>query len=101
MTSRYRLHRDYRWTDRRRPAVTFTCLDCAVDTDEIGEYYMVNDYVWKQTGIAPDGGKLCIGCLETRIGRRLMSSDFPHYPINYAGIFRQSDRLRNRMGMAT
>lgn len=76
------------------------CIDCGVDTAEIREYYMIRSEVWLGAGMKhdhePGDGMLCIGCLENRIGRRLVASDFPDYPIN-RGAFRQSDRLRNRM----
>ena len=38
---------------------------------------IVHDHVWKAAGMQPYGGCLCIGCLETRIGRKLMPIDFP------------------------
>jgi hypothetical protein len=42
------------------------------------------------------GAMLCIGCLEARLGGKLVASDFPDYPINM-GVFPQSTRLRNRL----
>jgi hypothetical protein len=52
------------------------CLECGVDTWEIGEFsYMVRKDVW----LVPwntDGGMsdfLCIGCLEKRVGCRTSS----------------------------
>lgn len=62
------------------------CVDCSVDTLIAGEYYMVHDHVWLQTGLGKRDGMLCITCLEKRIGRQLTSNDFPNLPIN-------SDRL--------
>lgn len=60
----------------------FECLDCQVNTSEIGEYYMVWDEVWYQA--VPDGkGMLCFSCLETRIGRSLTIQDFTGAPINF------------------
>jgi hypothetical protein len=44
------------------------CRDCAADTF-IGEWYMVRDEVWP---LGFHDGVLCIGCLEQRIGRRLV-----------------------------
>ena len=44
--------------------------------DDQSEVYMVRAVVWKQTGVAPMGGCLCIACLEQRIGRRLRPKDF-------------------------
>jgi len=53
----------------------FRCIDCGKNTHG-GEYYMVHDSVWAASGIAPHGGMLCLGCLETRIGRELRPDDF-------------------------
>src|SRR5262249_12119403 len=44
--------------------------------DDRSEVYTVREAVWKQTGVAPWGGCLCIDCLEQRIGRRLKPKDF-------------------------
>ena len=54
----------------------FLCLDCHIDTAEIGEYpVMLMNNLWHS--IVPDGqGMLCIGCLEVRLGRRLVRTDF-------------------------
>jgi hypothetical protein len=59
------------------------CLDCAVDTLEIGHYYMVCDELWAVAN--PDiKGMLCFDCLEGRLGRRLVVSDFEDdVPINF------------------
>jgi len=40
------------------------------------EVYAVRNAVWKLARMKPNGGCLCIGCLEKRIKRRLMPSDF-------------------------
>jgi hypothetical protein len=40
------------------------------------EVYTVRDVVWKKAGMAEFGGCLCIGCLETRLGRQLKPKDF-------------------------
>jgi hypothetical protein len=61
------------------------------------EYYMVHDALWKLAGMEPDGGMLCIGCLETRLGRKLVRGDFTDYPINSGQLFPQSSRLRERL----
>src|SRR5262245_20873176 len=41
------------------------------------EVFHVRDAVWKEAGMAPWGGCLCIRCLEKRLGRRLRPKDFP------------------------
>jgi hypothetical protein len=69
------------------------CGDCLVDVIEIGERYMVHDAVWP---IEPDGGVLCVGCLEKRIGRRLNARDFTDC-LGNRGAWPQSERLRSRM----
>jgi hypothetical protein len=40
-----------------------------------------------------DGGFLCIGCLERRIGRRLVADDFTGCPLNTDPMFLRSRRL--------
>jgi hypothetical protein len=47
------------------------CADCGADTFEDNhEYYMISDDLWQTAGA--DEGFLCIGCLETRLGRQLI-----------------------------
>jgi hypothetical protein len=74
------------------------CLDCWIDTREAGEYYVVRNEVWP---LPVDGGMLCIGCLEERIGRRLRRADFTDAPLNWhpqwTREYGQSDRLRQRL----
>jgi hypothetical protein len=58
---------------------------------------MVDDGVWEVATEDFGGhGMLCIGCLEARLGGKLVASDFPDYPIN-TGFFPQSARLRNHL----
>jgi len=67
-----------------------------VNTRRIKEYYMVRDAVW----IAARGpllGMLCIGCLEARLGRRLVPDDFASVPLN-TGRGHRSARLLERLG---
>jgi hypothetical protein len=49
------------------------CVDCGEDKDE---YYMVADELWAASGMAPNGGMLCLAHLERRIGRLLVIGDF-------------------------
>jgi len=72
------------------------CLDCAVDTIEVGEYYMLHDPVWLEAN-PDDDGLLCIGCVETRLGRRLQSGDFNDAPINAIVGAIGSARVRSRI----
>jgi hypothetical protein len=53
----------------------FLCIDCGKSTLG-GEYYMVGDDLWAASGVAPNGGMLCLACLETRIRRPLTIADF-------------------------
>lgn len=69
----------------------FLCRDCRFNTFD-DEYYMVKDTVWKAAKMRSNNGMLCIGCLETRLGRRLMAADFIGAPINF--IFPSSKRLQ-------
>lgn len=77
----------------------FLCLDCQVDTSEIGEYYMVHFELWRKINPA-DKGMLCIGCVEERLGRFLIPTDFLDAPINYkTHDDKSSDRLKARLGV--
>lgn len=42
---------------------------------------MVHNDLWADAGMAD--GYLCVGCLESRLGRCLRSEDFPDFPINW------------------
>jgi hypothetical protein len=54
----------------------FFCADCGECTFCTGEYYMVSNALWAAAGMKPDGGMLCLACLECRIGRKLTGDDF-------------------------
>ena len=97
MTSSCSSSRNQKQNQRLTPEqlAPFACLDCGFDTCYGKEYYMVHADVWKQSGVSPNGGMLCDGCLEGRIGRELTGADFTDAPCNY--IFEGSDRLRDRM----
>jgi hypothetical protein len=74
-----------------RPLVLFDCVDCGANFDEYD--YLVEDAVWAASGLKPDGGKLCIGCLERRLGRRLKRDDFESEIIGSSQSLRLRDRL--------
>jgi hypothetical protein len=64
--------------------------------NECTEDYIVRAAIWKQAGMEPMGGCLCIGCLEERIGRRLRPKDFQRgHPLNRT---RGTARLLQRRG---
>lgn len=71
----------------------FKCLDCRVDTGKIYEHYMLLDEVWLT--VAPKTGMLCIGCVEGRLGRVLVKSDFNDSFVNR--LSPQSQRLTKRL----
>lgn len=76
------------------------CLDCRVDVNEIDEWYMVHDEVWRSAGLDPSidvvGEFLCISCLETRLGRELTTLDFTDAPVNKPWPY-HSERLLKRL----
>ena len=75
----------------------FKCVDCKIDTGKIGEHYMLVDEIWFKA-YSSKKGMLCIGCLEKRLGRQLIKTDFNNSYINkpFPGkIF--SQRLINRL----
>jgi hypothetical protein len=45
------------------------CNDCGVDVVAIGELYMCPDEVWDDELGLGWNDNLCLGCLETRLGR--------------------------------
>ena len=72
------------------------CLDCGVSTFEVGEFA-----AWFGTNschLSVDG-MLCIGCLETRLGRRLRRADFTDVPLNWHPryMLNNSARLKQRL----
>lgn len=84
------------------------CLDCEADCGSGGtgirEYaYKVSDEIWLAVGLdtRPGHGEdefLCVGCLEKRLGRRLVPEDFPASALNNQDFRQQSARLRERVG---
>lgn len=76
------------------------CLDCSVDCGKIGEHYMLADDVWFSIAES-DRGMLCVGCLEGRLGRRLVSSDFNDSYVNQSNFGVRSARLTERLFAST
>jgi hypothetical protein len=72
------------------------CDDCGLNILEAGEYYMLRDDVWEsQLGLGR-WNNLCVGCLESRLGRRINFADliiFPRLP----WMKPDSERLAQRM----
>ncbi len=79
------------------------CVDCGIETmhGKPHEDYMVKDKVWKKAGMKPGGGRLCIGCLESRLGRPLVGRDFKDLPVNIPGLMADTERLYELKMQAT
>jgi hypothetical protein len=70
--------------------------DCRIEQtiDDTSEIYCVRREVWANTGLDCYGGCLCIGCLESRLGRKLEPKDFePDHRLNWLP---GTERLMNR-----
>lgn len=72
------------------------CRDCGINTIAIREYYMVQKPLWNEHGVTK--GMLCIGCLEKRMGRKLVPADFTDARINWSIPGQHSPRLADRIG---
>jgi hypothetical protein len=75
--------------------------ESAVTYDRNSEVYTVKDAIWKQAGMRPWGGCLCIGCLERRLGRHLRPKDFSRHDYKVWANLPCTERLLNRRGRAT
>lgn len=71
-------------------------MDCGVDTGKIHEYYFIHTALWLSV-VTNITGMLCIGCLETRLGRELQPSDFTSAHINNPKGNMMSVRLLSRL----
>lgn len=78
-----------------RTRTRWLCLDCGVHTGHIAEHYVLADEVWFQ--VAPKEGMLCIGCLESRLGRQLAPADFAICYVNSNRFAARSARLTDRL----
>lgn len=84
---------------RQRHRDEFPCHDCGLPTapcDGPDEWYTVHDAVWRAGALGADS-IVCIGCLESRLGRRLHPGDFLTAPLNDPDYGNHSPRLRNRL----
>lgn len=95
-----------RWAERTGVAAehryagtrpSYACTDCLVDTDILHEFYMVHDSIWSAAVSEKPAVILCIGCLETRLGRELTATDFKAVPLNTGPGFKRSDRFADRL----
>lgn len=94
----YETDEEFRLTDEDRE-VAFLCMDCGVNTQEINEYYMLQNDLWYDiTSHTCGRGMLCLGCVEHRLERQLEPVDFRKgVPVN-EGFFPQSERFLDRIG---
>lgn len=72
------------------------CLDCKQDTGRMNEHYFIETATWLSV-VDSTVGMLCIGCLEARLGRKLLPSDFPGVTINSPKYGNKSQRLLDRL----
>jgi hypothetical protein len=96
-------------TRHRYCGSVFVCADCKKvlsvrNTGLFGgglnfEWVMLKDRVWQQSQRKGACRFLCVGCLESRIGRNLSAADFRRgAKVNFGDNQRtQSIRLRRRM----
>jgi hypothetical protein len=92
-------------TKRRRqplPAAVrdkYKCNDCGVNVLTTGEFYMLDQDIWEKDLGLGWNDNLCIGCLESRIGRKLKGpiEDFMLIP-SYPWMYPASDRMMDRYG---
>jgi hypothetical protein len=94
-------YEDSSWDEVSAPACSGTRDDCC----HVGrhEWYTVTDAVWAAAGMNPHlvpGFNehieiLCVGCLETRLGRELTVADFTFAPLNGPRLF-DTPRLAER-----
>ncbi len=86
-------------TGRVRCAGAF-CLDCKIEVVSIKEIsYMLRNSLWALLvrGKRYQGSVfLCIGCVETRLGRRLDEHDFAELAVNLPDM-PHSARLKDRL----
>lgn len=76
----------------------YRCVDCGVDVDATGQWFMVHNAVWAASGLEPEGPMLCLVDLEPRLGRPLVYDDFaPTDPVN-ARYWDNRDRMLPEIG---
>ena len=71
---------------RRRPC---DCSDCGVDCSfatGIGHFYTVHRHIWLSVAPRSDG-RLCLDCLQARLGRLLTEADFIATPFEILSRF--------------
>jgi hypothetical protein len=77
-----------------KPPKRLACDDCGADIMALGEYFMVNPEIWQTELGLGWNDNLCIGCLETRMGRKLAGmGDIINAQAHWCG-----ERLLDRLG---
>lgn len=78
----------------------FDCAGCGQCTLSMREHFRTTKDLWEDVG-GPRA--LCVGCVEKRIGRKLLPKDFPAADARNScarrGSIRVSPRLRDRLGL--
>lgn len=57
------------------------CACCGVSTSKIGEHFFLRSEIWYRVHPS-ERGFLCVGCVETKLGRLLTKQDFTDCTIN-------------------
>jgi hypothetical protein len=70
-------------------------MDCGANVR--GEFFIIHHALWAEVVGPSRAGKICVPCLEVRMGRRLEPADFMDVPGNDL-TWRKTPRLRERMG---
>jgi hypothetical protein len=80
----------YHFTPRQVGNARWKCLDCGVNVIKAGDFCMLQPALWeRRLGLTWDDN-MCVGCIETRLGRKLSMRRcdficFPHvegYPMS-------------------
>lgn len=74
----------------------YLCMDCGKDTLSSGEYYMLENAVWRRINPLVIG-MLCLECAEDRLGRRLCHADFSSFAAINAAYADLCPALADRM----
>lgn len=80
----------------RKSRKKWLCLDCGEDTGKMNEHYFIHTETWLSV-VGSTVGMLCVSCLETRLGRKLVASDFPCVTINHPKHGAKSKKLLDRL----
>lgn len=84
------------WYKKARTDI-LDCDDCGQTT--VREYYMLKDEIWNT--VADKNTSLCVDCMEKRLGRQLIPSDFMPIPLNFWHTMKRfkSPKLIDRLGL--